>query len=140
MKSTAKKIIPFIIVLTFGLLLFLCVIGMELNLHFKTYKFETLNARTVFLILSDACLVPSVFILGTALIGLVKYLNFGAILYSAVQSIWQLITFGFIPKSCRKAYREYRKAARENKGTGLAILFSIGLVFLVIAIIFMFVN
>ena len=138
--STVKRFIPLIIVLVFGALLFLSVIGMELNSHFNYYHFKTLSADNVIRILSDACFVPSVFILGTALIGFMKYVSFGALLYSAFQSLKQLIMFGFIPQSCRKAYREYRKATRKEKGTGLAILFAVGLVFLALAIIFMFLS
>ena len=139
MKSTVKRFIPLIIVLTFGLLLFACVIGLELNLK-SINKLDMTGSRNIYGILSDACFVPSVFILGAAVLGFIKYLNIGAILYSVGQSIWQLLTLGFIPKGCRKAYREYRKAAREEKGTGLAILFSVGLVFLALAFIFMYIN
>ena len=138
--SLLKRFMPHIIVAIFGFLLFMSILGMELNMHFNIYGFQTLSTKTLMRMLSDTFFVPSVFILGTALLGLFKYLNLGAILYSAFQAVWQLVTLGFVPKGSRKAYRKYCKAAREEKGTGLAILFAVGFVFLACAVIFMFIN
>lgn len=137
--SKVKRFLPFIIVSVFGLLLFLCVIGMEFNLHFRIYERTTLSKSDLLRIFSDAFFVPSVFITGTALLGIAKYVNLVAILYSAFQSLGQFISLGFIPKSSRKAYRQYRKASKEESGTGLAMMLLFGLVLLAVALTLMFI-
>lgn len=133
--SLLKRFLPHIIAAIFGFLLFMSVLGMELSMHFNIYGFQTLSTKNLMRILSDTFFVPSVFILGTAVLGLFKYLDLGAILYSAFTSIRQLVTLGFIPKGCRKAYRRFRKETKEEKGTGMAEMLIIGLALLAVAII-----
>ena len=139
-NSFAKRFVPLIITIAFGVLLSLCVVAMELNLHYSIYKLGAISKADLYCVLCDAFFIPSVFLLGTALIGFCKYISIISLLYSAFQSLWQLITLGFIPKSSRKAYRAYRKAVREGSGTGLAILFATGFVFLALAVIFLLIN
>ena len=136
-NNFAKRFIPLIIIIVFGLILFMAVVGLELNMHYRIYELETISSLDILRILSDAFFVPSVFLIGTALIGFCKYVSLISVLYSAFQSLWELITLGFVPRSSRKAYRAYRKAARENSGSGLAVIFVTGVVFLTLAIIFL---
>ena len=141
MKSNGifKRLLPYILVFIFGALIFGSVLALEMNLHFNIYRFKEISQNSILRMISDACLISGIYLLGTALIGFIKYINVGAMLYSAFVSIRQLFTLGFIPKGCRRAYRKYKKAAKEGTGTGLMIYFVFGLILIILAVIFLFV-
>lgn len=131
MKNFLKKALPYIISAIFGIVIFLIII-------FSKKITDAGETHEIMQILCDACFVPGVVLAGM-----------GLIIFAGNGGAFDMLAYAFIRfidlfrRDVRnkkyKDFYEYHEAKKDKK-RGMAFMLIVGLVFIVLAVIFLIVH
>ena len=130
MKESFKRILPYIVSVFAGLLLFVIVICTQ-----KIWAAQ--DMEEVMQILSDACFAPGVLFAGIGLLDVIRRDGIIMTLVHAAANIFYTFRRIFILLRRDRVSRAYYDAVREDKENSLGCLILVGIVFIVLAVIFL---